>query len=208
MVAGLRHPSALVGDHAQHLAGAEAPRAFVRGQRREPILGIRKVARIEFDGRDLQARIVSQHGIGRAVVRNLAVNGDGFGRIAGRALVGASAQACQSCISARGGGDHVFQIFLRVAGLADGVVPQGDDVSGAGRFGRQVLPVFVVLPSAHAHDDQHRRRDNVSAVLIPQLEEPLAPELLVDLPGKHVFGLVGHDRAYPVSNSGCSCSGL
>ena len=43
--------------------------------------------------------------------------------------------------------------------------------------------MLVVFEAADADDDQDRHGDDVGAVLLPQLEQLLAPQFLVDFPG-------------------------
>src|SRR5204862_6308871 len=65
--------------------------------------------------------------------------------------------------------------------------------AGAGRLSGLDAVMFVILEAADAGDDEDGRGDNVGAVSLPQLEELLAPQLLVDLPGQAV-SLVHHAR--------------
>ena len=114
-------------------------------------------------------------------------------RLAGVAVGGSQPQAREHGVAGGRAGRDLLQRLLRLGLLVLRRFPGGRREAGAGRLGGRGAAVLVVLEAADAGDDEHGRGDDVGAVLLPQLEELLAPQLLVDLPGQAV-SLVRHAR--------------
>jgi hypothetical protein len=114
-------------------------------------------------------------------------------RLAGLAVGRGQAQARECGIAGGRAAGDLLQSLLRLGLLVLSRFPSRRGETRPGRLGGLDAAVLVILEAADAGDDEDGRRDEVGAVLLPQLEELLAPELLVDLPGQAV-ALVHHAR--------------
>ena len=72
---------------------------------------------------------------------------------------------------------------LRASDWLSDELARGRDEASAGRLGGQGVAMLVVFDAADADDDQGSNGNDVGAVLLPHLEQLLAPQFLVDFPG-------------------------
>ena len=116
----------------------------------------------------------------------LGLTGSALRGFAGVPVGGRQPQAGERGVAGWRIGRDPFQRLLRLDLLVLRGLAGSSGEADAGGLGGRDAAVLVVLEAADAGDDEHGRCDDEGAVLLPQLEELLAPQLLVDFPGQAV----------------------
>ena len=147
----------------------------------------------------MQAREALQQRIDEPVARDCVVFGDRIGRFAGGRIGSGKPQLRHRGKSAAASFRNGAQSLRALVGLASGQRLDGRQIARARRFGRGLLPVLDELVRADSENQRYCGAQDVAAILLPQLVEPLALQFLVDF---LVECLIGAWRGGPALATG------
>ncbi len=156
----------------------------------------RKVGLAEPHRGCLQGRVAAQQRVGVPLVGKRLVGGERLGFLAILEKRARKLQACQRRIAARAFGGDVLELLGGASFLAAVGQLQRVRIALPGGLGGDDAPVLHVLVSEHAQHDEECGADDVGPVLAPDLLDPLAPQLILELAEKAVV-LICHANFRP-----------